>query len=241
MQDNYPTVFILAGGLGTRISKSYPDVPKYLVPVNGEPFAFHQLRLLKKMGFHDVVLCVGYKQDMIKKSLSQGEEFGLRISYSEEVDELLGTGGAIKKAIQSISSQSIPFAVLYGDSYLNFEFNPVFEFFLNSEKEGLMTVYRNKNKFDKSNVIFKNNNITCFDKKNQTAEMEYIDYGFSLYMPSVFDAFDEKSFDLSDVVQKLIASKSLAGFEINQRFYEIGTIEGKRDFENALLLAGNHQ
>lgn len=231
MTNNYPPVLILAGGLGTRISHAYPNIPKYLVPINDEPFALHQLRLLKKMGFNEIVLCVGYKKELIKTLLGDGKALGLRIQYSEDSDQPLGTGGAIKKAAQLVSS---PFAVLYGDSYLDFDFKPVFHTFLDSQKSGLMTVYHNKNLLGKSNVAIKNNEVIFFDKENQTPDMDYIDYGFSLYSDTVFNCIKETSFDLSIVVKKLVRDKNLIAYEINHRFYEAGTVDGITDLE-ALL------
>lgn len=224
---NFPPVLILAGGLGTRIQSVYPNIPKYLVPVNGVPFALHQLRLLKKMGFHEIVLCVGYKKECIIDLLGDGKKLGLTIHYSAE-EQPLGTGGAIKKASQLVSS---PFGVLYGDSYLDFDFSPVFQAFLESKKLGLMTVFHNKNKWVKSNVVVKNNEIVKFDKEKQVPEMEYIDYGFSLFSEKAFNDFNKVSFDLSDVVKKLIARQELSAYEIENQFYEVGTREGIKALE----------
>jgi len=231
MTNNYPPVLILAGGLGTRIADAYPDIPKYLVPLNGVPFAIQQLRLLKKMGFNEIILCVAYKKELIKALLGDGKKLGLHIQYCEDDDQQLGTGGAIKKAAQLVSS---PFAVLYGDSYLDFDFLPVFQAFLNSKKSGLMTVYHNKNKWGKSNVVISNGEIIAFDKENQTPEMAFIDYGFSLYSGTVFSCFKERYFDLSDVTKKLVHDKNLAVYEINHRFYEAGTVESIADLERYL-------
>jgi NDP-sugar pyrophosphorylase family protein len=232
MKNNYPPVLILCGGLGTRVRNIYPDLPKYLIPIHGEPFAYHQLRLLKKMGFCEIVLCVGYKKEMIKNSLGDGSSFGLQIQYSEEnSDKLLGTGGAIKKAVKLVSS---PFAVLYGDSYLNFDFDPVFQKFLSSKKLGLMTIFHNKNQLGKSNVVFKNHEIISFDKEKSSSDMEYIDYGFSLFHSDAFNEIDKTAFDLSDIVKKLISEKNLVGYEIDHQFYEAGTIEGKNELEKNL-------
>ncbi len=229
--NNYPPVLILAGGLGTRINSVYPDISKYLVPINGKPFALHQLHLLKKMGFYEIILCVGYKKELIQELLGDGKDLGLHIQYSDDGDQQLGTGGAIKKASQLVSSS---FGVLYGDSYLDFNFNLVFQAFLKSKKLGLMTIYHNKNKLGKSNVIIKNHEIIAFDKEKQIPNMEYIDYGFSLFSKDAFNNFNKTSFDLSSVVKKLIEKKELAIYEIDHRFYEAGTLSAINELEKLL-------
>ena len=161
----FPPVLILTGGLGTRIQSLTPDKPKYLVPVNNEPFALHQLRLLKKMGFEQIVLCVGYRAEPIIELLGNGSQLGLTIRYQYDGDELLGTGGAIKKASQSVDS---PFCVLYGDSYLVFDAESVYHHFLHLDQCALMTVYPNDNRWDTSNILMKNNRIEQYNKKQQT-------------------------------------------------------------------------
>lgn len=221
-------ILILAGGLATRLRSHFSNLPKYCIPINGVPFALHQLKLLKKMGFHDIILCVGYQSEKIQKLLGDGSQLGLHIRYSQDGNEPLGTGGAIKKASEIVDS---PFAVIYGDSYLEFDVNPVFKAYLSSQKKALLTIFKNNGQWDKSNIVIKDNEVKVYDKTTQSSDMHYIDYGFSIFSKTTFEDFTKSAFDLSDVIQKLIQEKQLAIYEVKERFYEVGTIEGIKELE----------
>src|SRR5512133_904030 len=92
-------VAILAGGLATRLRPITETIPKSLIEVCGEPFIAHQLRLLRSRGIEEVVLCIGYLGEQIEKVIGTGSAFGLRVRYSFDGKELLGTGGAIRRAL----------------------------------------------------------------------------------------------------------------------------------------------
>src|SRR4051812_27994976 len=171
--EDFP-VAILAGGLATRLRPVTESIPKGLVPVAGEPFLAHQLRLLSSRGIRRVVLCVGYRGEMIEAKFRDGAEYGITLEYSFDGPKLLGTGGALKQASPKLGRH---FFVLYGDSYLPIDYSTVARSFNQSGKLALMTVFQNQNRWDTSNVTFDGTNIQCYDKKNRTAEMEYIDYG----------------------------------------------------------------
>jgi NDP-sugar pyrophosphorylase family protein len=127
------------------------------------------------------------------------------------------------------------FFVLYGDSYLPVDYAPIAEFFHRSGKPGLMTVFRNEGKFDTSNVVFADGEIKIYDKKLKLPEMRYIDYGLSLFKTRVFDAYaSDQSFDLAEVMGKLVREKQLAGFQVTERFYEIGSHTGLAELESLL-------
>ena len=224
-------VAILAGGLATRLRPITEKIPKSLVPVAGEPFLAHQLKLLHARGIRRVVLCVGHLGEMIERDFG-GEKFGVKLDYSFDGDKLLGTGGAIKRALPKLGDE---FFILYGDSYLPMDYAPVAEFFHHSGKAGLMTVFRNEGKFDVSNVVFRDGEIIVYDKKLKLPEMQHIDYGLSLFKASVFEAFpaDEK-FDHADVMQTLFREKQLAGYEVPERFYEMGSPAGLAELETLL-------
>jgi NDP-sugar pyrophosphorylase family protein len=216
---------ILAGGLATRLRPLTETIPKALVNINGEPFIAHQLRLLRKQGFTDVFLCVGYLHEMIESYVSDGEKFGINVTYVQDGPRLLGTGGAIKNALKKIKTNS--FFVLYGDSYLPCDYSAVQKFFVNSNKLGLMTVFHNENKWDASNVEFLNQEIVVYDKKNKSSRMKYIDYGLGILTKESFAYLhDQEIVDLAFLYQLLLEKNLLAGYEIKERFYEAGSFTG---------------
>ena len=240
MPDPLPLpVAILAGGLATRLRPITERVPKVLIPVAGQPFLAHQLALLRQEGVTRVVLCLGHLGEVVQREFGDGSAHGVKLDYSFDGPVLLGTGGALKRALPLLGEK---FFVLYGDSYLPIDFRPVAGFFERSGKLGLMTVFQNEGRFDTSNVVFGDGEIKVYDKKNKVPEMRHIDYGLSLFKSSAFDDWPaDKPFDLADVMQRLVARKQLCGFEVKQRFYEIGSHEGLAELESLLAKAPNNE
>lgn len=223
-------VAILAGGLARRLRPMTEHMPKALLPIAGEPFIAHQLQLLRKNNIEKVVLCVGYLGEQIRDYVGDGSRFGLHVDYVFDGPKLLGTGGAIKQALPVLGET---FFILYGDSYLPCDYLAVQHAFEASRQLALMTVFRNKGLWDASNIEFHDGNILVYDKKHRTDRMQYIDYGLSVTMSSVFQAASYQS-DLADVYQLLLQQHQLAGFEINQRFYEVGSFTGIQEFTQYL-------
>lgn len=220
----FPAV-ILAGGLATRLRPLSKQIPKALVDINGEPFIAHQLRLLSCQGITDIILLVGYLSNMLMSYVGDGSRFGVNVTYVQDGRRLLGTGGAIKHALDAIPSEA--FFVLYGDSYLPIDYKKVQDFFLSRKWLGLMTVFHNQNKWDLSNIEFANQEITVYDKVNKTPKMEYIDYGLGILTKTSFNHVEEQEvFDLVVLYQKLLLGKQLAGYEVKERFYETGSFTG---------------
>jgi len=231
-------VAILAGGLATRLRPITEKIPKSLIPVAGKPFLAHQLELLRSRGIRRVVLCVGHLGEMIQRQFGDGKVFGLQLEYSFDGPKLLGTGGAIKNALPLLG---MDFFVLYGDSYLPIQYRPVAEFFRRSGKLGCMTVYRNEGRYDTSNVVFRDGNVVVYDKKNRLPEMRHIDYGLSLFQATVFNAYPaDLPFDLAEVMGKLVQEEQLAGYEVRERFYEIGSPAGLNELETLLKTASRN-
>ena len=223
---------ILCGGLATRLRPITETIPKSLVPINGEPFLAHQLRLLQQKGVRDVVLCIGHLGGMIQDFAQDGQNFGLHVGYSFDGTPLLGTAGAIRNALPQLNNQ---FFVLYGDSYLDCDYTAVADAFIVSNKRGLMTIYRNEGNFDASNVEAGNGVILRYDKKNRTPQMRYIDYGLGVFQRSVFEALPVSEVcDLADVYKSLLEARQLAAYEVQERFYEIGSPSGIADLEQYL-------
>jgi len=225
-------VAILAGGLATRLRPLTEKIPKVLLPVAGKPFLAHQLELLRDQGIRKVVLCLGHLGEMVEKDFGDGREYGVEVQYSFDGPKLLGTGGALRQALPKLGEK---FFVLYGDSYLATPFAPIAEFFERSGKRGLMTVYRNQGLYDTSNVVFRDGEIVIYDKKQRLPEMLHIDYGLSVFRASVFEERAAgEAFDLADVMMQLVAQHDLAGFEVPERFYEIGSHAGLAELEMLL-------
>ncbi len=225
-------VAILAGGLATRLRPITEKIPKSLVPVAGKPFLAHQLEQLRSRGIRRAVVCTGHLGEMIQRDFGDGAAFGVRLDYSFDGPKLLGTGGAIKRALPLLDDE---FFVLYGDSYLPVEYHPIAEFFRRSGKLGCMTVYHNQGRYDTSNVVFRNGEIAVYDKRSRVPEMQYIDYGLSLFKAPVFIPYAPgQTFDLAEVMGKLVHEKQLAGYEVRERFYEMGSPAGLAELESLL-------
>ena len=224
-------VAILAGGLATRLRPITEKIPKSLDQDAGRPFLAHQLEMLHARGVRHAVLCIGYLGEMIQKDFGS-EAFGITLDYSFDGPKLLGTGGAIKRALPKLGPE---FFILYGDSYLPIEYAPIVSTFRQSGKAGLMTVYRNEGKYDTSNVVYRDGEIAVYDKKIRLPEMRHIDYGLSLFKSTVFDRYGaDQIFDLAEVMARLVQDKQLAGYEVRERFYEIGSPAGLAELESLL-------
>lgn len=216
-------VAILAGGLATRMYPATQAIPKSLIEVAGRPFIEHQLGLLRAEGIEHVVLCVGYLGEMIEAHIGDGSRFSLSVRYSFDGERLLGTGGALRRALPLLGDD---FLVLYGDSYLDIDYAAVQAAYRESAKPALMTVFRNEGRWDTSNVLFDGARIIRYDKRNPTADMKYIDYGLGILSSDLLKHRGDAAFDLADVYAELVAAGRLAGFEATKRFYEIGTPAG---------------
>ena len=234
-------VAILAGGLATRLRPITEKIPKSLVPVAGRPFLAHQLEMLQARGLRRAVLCLGFLGEMIQREFGS-EACGLRLEYSFDAPgqsdaaaggrKLLGTGGAIRQALPLLGGE---FFILYGDSYLPIQYAPVAEAFHRSGKPGLMTVYHNQGRYDTSNVVYRDGEIVVYDKQARLPEMRHIDYGLSVFQASVFEAYAPgQSFDLAEVMGRLVREKRLAGYEVPERFYEMGSPAGLAELEQLL-------
>jgi NDP-sugar pyrophosphorylase family protein len=225
---------ILAGGLGTRLLPLTSSVPKALVPICGKPFAAYQLAWLAHQGIDEVVYCIGHMGDQIVDFVGDGATWGLRVRYVDEGEDLKGTAGAVRLALDS-GCLDEAFFVLYGDSFLPIDYRSVFESFAAGGKPALMTVLRNENRWDRSNVIYAPPLIALYDKACDEATrqaMAHIDYGLLVFSRSVIAtrvAAGEVC-DLADVLRDLSREGMLAGHEVSERFYEIGSVEGIADF-----------
>jgi N-acetyl-alpha-D-muramate 1-phosphate uridylyltransferase len=226
-------VAILAGGMATRLGDLTKSIPKSLLAVAGEPFVAHQLRLLQSNGIQHVILCVGHLGEMIEQAIGNGSAFGLKVEYSYDGEKLLGTAGALRTALPMLGQS---FFVMYGDSYLPCDYAAIEREFLRRGKPALMAVFRNSGQWDVSNVEFNGNQILAYSKKSRTENMHYIDYGLGVFDATAFEK--NQAADLADIYGELLRAGRLAGYEVHERFYEIGSQDGLQETANFLAQRG---
>jgi NDP-sugar pyrophosphorylase family protein len=230
-------VAILAGGLATRLGSISAAMPKSLVEVAGRPFAEHQIELLRRHGLTDITFLVGHLGDMIRDAMGNGSRWGVTLRYVFDGPRQLGTGGAVRRALPALDD---PFFVLYGDSYLECDYGAVEDTFISGDAAALMTVYRNDNRWDSSNVLFDGGRILSYDKQQRTPDMRHIDYGLGAFRKRAFEGFaDGDAFDLVAVFRRALARGELAGYEVEGRFYEIGSPAGLEETRAHLSAGGD--
>lgn len=230
MKDRIFPAAILAGGLAKRLRPMTKGIPKSLVDVQGEPFIAHQLRLLSSRGITRVILCVSYLGEMIQEAIGDGKRFGLQVEFSFDGPRLLGTAGAIKKALPLLGPS---FFILYGDSYLPCDYREVQSKFNQSARMALMTVFQNDGRWDQSNVEFEGGKILAYDKQKPTSRMRHIDYGLGVFQRTAFEKVSaDHPYDLAKLYQDLRHQDELAGYEVRERFYEVGSFAGLEEMRH---------
>lgn len=229
---------VLAGGLGTRLKPLTLQLPKHLAPVGGRPFADLQLARLAHQGVTEVVYCIGKFGHMIQDFVADGGRWGLSVRWVDEGDHLLGTAGALRLAADQ-GALGERFLVVYGDSLLSLSYGAMWRA---HEEHGLpatMAVLRNQGQWDTSNVRYRDGRVLLYDKvaaARGDGDFDHIDYGAALLDRSVvLDRVPaNEKFDLAIVYNRLSLEGLLAGFEAQQRFYEIGSPRALMELERWL-------
>lgn len=224
---------IIAGGLGTRMHAFTQKIPKALIPIEGHPFLKYQLDWLRQNKVANVIICVGDKGQQIRDYAGNGSAWNLSIRYTDEGKNLMGTGGAVRLALDQDYLEPV-FAVMYGDSYLPLDVQKVWDSFAKRRESAMMTVFPNQDHWDTSNASFDGQKVTLYSKKpsDKSPEMRYIDYGLSLFRKTTIEREipQAQRVDLADVLHRLSLRGDLAGYEADQRFFEIGSVQGLADF-----------
>jgi MurNAc alpha-1-phosphate uridylyltransferase len=220
---------------------SHPNIPKSLIPVLGRPFIEWQLEWLVAQGIRNVILCIGHLGVEIRRHVGTGASFGIRARYVDEGDALKGTAGALRSAADELEIAT-PFYVLYGDSYLDVSVDDVTSTYRDVGLPALMTVFRNERQWEESNAVFDGTTVTRYEKHltSPPRDMDFVDYGFLVMNSSVIREFVPagENVDLADVLSRLSKSGQLAGFEVSQRFFEIGSPTGLVALEEYLASKG---
>lgn len=215
---------LLAGGLGTRLRSVVDDRPKPMAPVGDKPFLYYLVEQLKKNGITDVIFAVGYKGSMIEEYFGDGKEFGIKISYSYEKEQL-GTAGAIKNAVKSINQEY--FLVLNADTFYNLEYGSLLDI---REQEGskMVLVLREIEESSRYGVVTLNGSrITGFNEKVQGTGKALINGGVYLMDKSLLDEIPEGKCSLENEMIPLWLNKGykLSAYINDGYFIDIGIPE----------------
>jgi len=226
-------VVILAGGLATRMRPDTENTPKSLLLVNGRPFVDWQLDRLTSSGARSVVMLVGYLGEQIETHVRRALDRGLMVSYSYDGEELCGTGGALRRALARLEPE---FLVTYGDSYLSFDYAaPLADLRAHPEAASTMSVYRNHGAFGASNVALDGDWVSKYEKGSNDAALDCIDYGaIALRRSALEEVADGAVWGLEALWKKLARKRQLRALLVPERFYEIGSPEGRAGLEQHL-------
>lgn len=215
-------VIILTGGKGTRLQSKINDRPKTMADVNGKPFLQYTLDYLKEFNINKVILAVGYKKEYIEKYF--GEQYkDIELIYSEE-EESLGTGGAIKQAIQKCEEENV--IVMNGDIYSKIDFKQIYEQHI-KEKPTITIAVKEMEKFDRFGVVhFENDRITKFEEKRYV-EKGFMNVGIYVLNRNIFqNKINEKIFSFeNDYLNKYVDIDRFMPYIYDGEFIDIGIPE----------------
>lgn len=225
---------VLAGGLATRMRPLTEKTPKSLLPVAGRPFVAWQLEALARSGYARVLLCIGYLGEQIRSFVGDGSTYGLAVEYSEDGPVLLGTAGAIRRALAALEPT---FLVTYGDSYLPFDYAaPLRDLDAHPEALGTMSVFHNRGQWDASNTKVEGELVTLYQKGSTDPGLELIDYGAIALRRQVIEALEpDRRVGLDEIQAELARRGSLRAYSARERFFEIGSEAGLRELEQRLV------
>jgi MurNAc alpha-1-phosphate uridylyltransferase len=220
-------IVILCGGLSTRLQPLTENIPKSMIDVIGKPFIDHQLSLLKENGVKEVILCIGRFGNQIQNYVNDGKQWGISVQYSQDGNKLLGTGGALKKALPILPDE---FIVMNGDSYLDINYNNVLQKYISMGNPLLMTVFPVIDMYTYKNVYIKNKTIILYDKSGAHPKLNYIDYGLTFMKKRLLQDLKTGSiFDFSVIYSKAISQHIASYYESPKIFHEMGSHKGLKE------------
>jgi mannose-1-phosphate guanylyltransferase/phosphomannomutase len=240
-------VVIVAGGLATRMRPITEEIPKCLIDTGGKPLIQHQIEFFRDRGFRSFIFCVAHLADMVKEYFRDGSGFGVRIKYSQEPKELLGTAGAVK-LIEPMVNET--FIVYYGDNLTTEDFDKVLDFHKNKKSDFTILVRDLPEGYVSSSIINmdESGRIKTFLEKPPKEEFEkhkgqknYINNGIYVVEPRVLGGIPENTkYDFAkDLIPKLMSSGfGVYGYVSNNFFREIGRVEKYEQFKKEVSEKG---
>lgn len=225
---------IMTGGLGTRLWPLTEKIPKGLVEINGRPFLEYLILYLRKCGIDDVLFCTGYLGEQIKDYFGDGSSLGITINYSQE-DHPLGTGGALRYAIPKIQDK---FFLINGDTFLPIDYAHIPGRFRQSSTLMMVAVFRAESGDLRANLrVEKGEKITGLTDGLKGEGVPHIDAGVRLVKKEVASYFPpDEVFSLEDdLYPRLIKAGKINAWLAEERYYDIGTPERIKAFEEYLV------
>lgn len=225
-------VAILVGGLGTRLGHKTARIPKGLIPVRGRPFLAHQLDMMAGHGVTDIVLCVGHRADQIERYVGDGRAWSLTVRYSHDGPQLLGTAGALRRALPLLAPD---FVVSYGDSYVALDYPDLLRAHADAGPAATVAVYQNAGRWDRSNIVLERDRVAVYDKYRDHPGMTWIDAGVTALRRSwVARLASSGPLDLAEQFNALARAGGMAAYRTDERFYEVGSPAGLAEFRRVV-------
>ncbi len=217
---------IMAGGEGTRLRPLTYNQPKPMIPMANKALMEHVVALLKRHGFHDVVVTVGFQANVIQTYFGNGAEFGVSMVYASE-ESPLGTAGSVRNAMQQLDE---PFIVISGDVLTDIDLSAIVNF--HNEKKAVATIALRSvpNPLEFGIVIAREDGtIERFLEKPSWGQVfsDTINAGIYVFEPEIFDFIGAGEVDFaSDVFPRLAEDGDLLyGYVTDGYWEDIGTLE----------------
>jgi MurNAc alpha-1-phosphate uridylyltransferase len=220
---------ILAAGRGERMRPLTDTVPKPLLMVGGKALVVHQIEALRKAGFRELVINLGYRGAQICQALQEGRRFGVSISYSQEPQDALETGGGILNALPLLGRK--PFVVVNGDIWSDYPFVK-----LPANPDGLahVVLVDNPPQHPTGDFVLQNGKVVDMDKDLPRLTFS----GISVLRPELFSGCTPGRFPLAPLLYQAIRKGAVSGEHYRGAWYDIGTPERLHCLDSRLLGLG---
>lgn len=234
----------MAGGKGTRIAGINSEVPKPMIEICGKPILLHQINVLKKQGFFDIILIIGHLSNVIEDFFGNGADFGVNIRYIRE-NEPLGTAGALYYLKDEITDD---FLLLNGDIIFDIDIQRFYNFHKKHGGKATIFTHPNNHPYD-SGIIVSDNNFRVINWLHKEDKRKWyknrVNAGLHILSPEILSQFSEpKKTDLDrDIFKNLIGKRELICYDSPEYVCDMGTPDRYKqvteDIENGLVKRKN--
>lgn len=217
---------ILAGGEGTRLRPLTFSIPKALIPINEKTLTEHVLDLYKKLGINDFILSVAYKKEMMKEFFKDGKDLGIKVEYVEEPTPL-GTAGPLIILNKNNEKINETFFMSNGDNLFDLNLKEMLEFHRKSGAMATIALSRVEDPRSFGVAVLNGNFINEFVEKPEIPPSNYINSGYYILEPGVFDLIKDKERAMmeKDIFPELAKQGKLCGFKCDKMWFDTGTPE----------------